>query len=584
MTAPERAAARRPPRTPCARRRTTTHGGPTPASPWSRSAATAAASWRRTPTSTSCWCTTTASTPGPLAEQVWYPLWDSGANARPLGALAARDGRPRPTATSGSRSACSTCGTWPATPTSPCGCGPRCSPAGAATPGAGCPELQRLVAPAPRADGRAGPRLGARPQGGRRAGCATRPCSRRWSPPGWSTSRTSSSSAAGWRCSTCATWCTGSAGRATDRVGPGGWARRSPTALGLRRRPRRPGARARARPPDHPPVPADLAPGRRRAGPPDARCGARRPDADAAGARASRSRRGEVVLDRGRPGRPRTRCCCCAPPPRPPSATSCWRPPPPPAWSASARRCPSRGPTRPASCWSGCSPPAAACCRSGRRSRRPARSTRILPEWERIRLLPHASVDPPLHRRPARRRDLHRGVRADPHGRPPRRADGRRAAARHRQGRAHRAQRRRGADRPARSPTRMGFDEVEADLIAPLVRWHLLLAETATTRDPDDPATVELVTARLGSAEALDAARGAHRGRRPGRLGQGVVVVAGRAGAPAGRALPGRARAGARTPSPDLRARGDGPAGAPRRPDRRGGDGRARPPTAPGSP
>ena len=43
---------------------------------------------------------------------------------------------------------------------------------------------------------------------------------------------------------------------------------------------------------------------------------------------------------------------------------------------------------------------------------------RILPEWERIRLLPHASADPPVHRRPARRRDLHRGLRADP----PRRA------------------------------------------------------------------------------------------------------------------------------------------------------------------
>ena len=60
------------------------------------------------------------------------------------------------------------------------------------------------------------------------------------------------------------------AGRATDRIAPEMWTELGAALapqLGSDGRAGRAGARPRARPPDHPPVPADLAPGGRRAGP-----------------------------------------------------------------------------------------------------------------------------------------------------------------------------------------------------------------------------------------------------------------------------------------------------------------------------
>jgi [protein-PII] uridylyltransferase len=50
----------------------------------------------------------------------------------------------------------------------------------------------------------------------------------------------------------------------------------------------------------------------------------------------------------------------------------------------------------------------------------------------------------------------------------------------------------------------MGFDADETDLVRRLVRWHLLLADAATTRDLEDPATVAHVAERVRDVEALD--------------------------------------------------------------------------------
>ena len=120
----------------------------------------------------------------------------------------------------------------------------------------------------------------------------------------------------------------------------------------------------------------------------DARPG-RRPDAAAA-----RRRRGGRARRRAGPGRPR------------------------PGWSreCAAAAAPVAGARR-ARRWSGCSRPARGCCRCGRPSRRPGALDAVLPG---VGADPAAAArlgDPPVHRRPARGRDLHGGGRADPPGR-----------------------------------------------------------------------------------------------------------------------------------------------------------------------
>jgi [protein-PII] uridylyltransferase len=55
----------------------------------------------------------------------------------------------------------------------------------------------------------------------------------------------------------------------------------------------------------------------------------------------------------------------------------------------------------------------------------------------------------------------------------------------------------------ARIAARMGFAEADVAVVATLVRHHLLLPDTATRRDIDDPATIERVAETIGSDPAV---------------------------------------------------------------------------------
>ena len=128
--------------------------------------------------------------------------------------------------------------------------------------------------------------------------------------------------------------------------------------------------------------------------------------------------------------------------------------------------------------------------------------SRILPEWERIRMLPHASE---IHRFTVDRHVVETCIEASALIRTVARPDVLVVAALlHDIGKGGLGSHSTEGKPIARDiATRMGFEPDEVELIGLLVRWHLLLAETATTRDPDDPATVELVTSQVTSPEAL---------------------------------------------------------------------------------
>ncbi len=131
---------------------------------------------------------------------------------------------------------------------------------------------------------------------------------------------------------------------------------------------------------------------------------------------------------------------------------------------------------------------------------------RLLPEWERIRLLPHASV---IHRFTVDRHCVETCIEAAALIRHVARPDVLMVAALlHDIGKGELTEHSVAGEPLARGiAARVGFDADGVDLVGRLVRWHLLLAETATTRDPDDPATAAWVAQRVGSAEALSLLR-----------------------------------------------------------------------------
>jgi [protein-PII] uridylyltransferase len=129
--------------------------------------------------------------------------------------------------------------------------------------------------------------------------------------------------------------------------------------------------------------------------------------------------------------------------------------------------------------------------------------TRLVPEWDQVRHLPQRNA---VHRYSVDRHLLECAVRAAPLVRDVHRPDlllvgallhdiGKGAPGDHREA---------GAPIAVGIATRMGFAPDDVEILALVVRHHLLLVDAATKRDLDDPATVAAVADALGSTEALE--------------------------------------------------------------------------------
>ncbi|WP_254811589.1 [protein-PII] uridylyltransferase [Streptomyces cavourensis] len=129
--------------------------------------------------------------------------------------------------------------------------------------------------------------------------------------------------------------------------------------------------------------------------------------------------------------------------------------------------------------------------------------TRLLPDWERVHCRPQRN---PVHTWTVDRHLVETAVRASSLTRRVHRPDLLLVAALlHDIGKGWPGDHSVAGEVIARDmATRIGFDQHDVGVIATLVRHHLLLVETATRRDLDDPATVRSVAAAVSSASTLE--------------------------------------------------------------------------------
>ncbi|MCH0541253.1 [protein-PII] uridylyltransferase [Streptomyces sp. MUM 203J] len=129
--------------------------------------------------------------------------------------------------------------------------------------------------------------------------------------------------------------------------------------------------------------------------------------------------------------------------------------------------------------------------------------TRLIPDWERVRFRPQRN---PVHTWTVDRHLVEAAVRASSLTRRVGRPDLLLVAALlHDIGKGWPGDHSVAGETIARDvAVRIGFDQDDAEVLAVLVRHHLLLIDTATRRDLDDPATVESVAKAVGSVPALE--------------------------------------------------------------------------------
>ncbi|MGI5471111.1 [protein-PII] uridylyltransferase [Streptomyces sp. CA-132043] len=129
--------------------------------------------------------------------------------------------------------------------------------------------------------------------------------------------------------------------------------------------------------------------------------------------------------------------------------------------------------------------------------------TRLLPDWERVRCRPQRNA---VHRWTVDRHLVETAVRASALTRRVHRPDLLlMAALLHDIGKGWPGDHSVSGETIARDVTaRLGFDAKDTDVVATLVRHHLLLIETATRRDLDDPATIASVARVVGTAGTLE--------------------------------------------------------------------------------